>query len=424
MALILQRALYRLLLLLALPVIPLRLLLRGAKERGYVRHVAERFGFMGALPPKSVWIHAVSVGEARAAAPLVERLLARAAPPPLLMTCMTPAGRATLEQLFGDRVTIRYLPYDYGFAVRRFVRYAAPRLGVIMETELWPHLVRACRRARVPMFLVNARLSARSARGYRKLAALTRDTLHGFDAIAAQTQADARRLMELGARDVRVTGNLKFDVNPPAAQAELGATFRARFGSRPVWLVASTREGEERLVLDAFARGPENDALLVLVPRHPQRFDEVATLVRNAGLSLQRRSRDEAVDGATRVWLGDSMGEMFAYYAAADCALIGGSLLRYGGQNLIEACAMGCPVILGPHTENFRQAARDAIAQGAAVRVRDAVAWRDEAERLTHDAARRSARAAAGRAFAAAHRGAAEQVFGMIATRLDAAASD
>ena len=420
MALILQRALYQSLLYLALPVIPLRLLIRGLRERGYWRHLPERFGVSGPLPRDAVWIHAVSVGEARAAAPLVERLLARPAPPPILMTCMTPAGRATLEHLFGARATVRYLPYDYGFAVRRFVRAARPQLGVIMETELWPNLVRACRRAGFPMYLVNARLSARSARGYQRAAALTLATLDGFEAIAAQTQADGRRFMELGARRVKVTGNLKFDVDPPAEQAALGAAFRERMGSRPVWLVASTRDGEERRVLDAFVGLPPGDVLLVLVPRHPQRFDEVAALVKSAGLSLQRRSRGETVHGATQVWLGDSMGEMFAYYAAADCALIGGSLLPYGGQNLIEACAMGCPVIVGPHTENFEQAARDAIAQGAALRVRDAAGWRDAALRLTHDAAARQAMAAAGKAFSTAHRGAADQVFEMLADRLDA----
>lgn len=416
MALFLQRALYQFVIALALPVIPLRLLMRGLKERGYWRHVPERFGWMGALPQHAVWIHAVSVGEARAAAPLVERFLAQSPAPAILMTCMTPAGRATLEQVFGARVTVRYLPYDFGWSVRRFLRQAQPQLGVIMETELWPNLVRASRRAGVALFLVNARLSARSARGYRKFAALTRETLQGFEAIAAQTQADAQRLMELGARHVKVTGNLKFDIDPPAAHSELAAQFRARIGMRPVWLVASTRDGEERRVLDAFAREAPRDALLVLVPRHPQRFDEVAALVKNAGFSLQRRSRNDTVHGATQVWLGDSLGEMFAYYAAADSALIGGSLLPYGGQNLIEACAVGCPVILGPHTENFKQAARDAIAQGAAVRVRDAAAWAATAARLTDDAAERHQMSAAGQAFSTAHRGATDNVFALIAT--------
>lgn len=406
-----QRAFYQLLLWLLLPLIPFRLLGRGFKERGYWHHIAERFGFMGPLPVRPVWLHAVSVGEARAAAPLVEKWLALTPPPPVLMTCMTPAGRATLEHLFGDRVTVRYLPYDLRSAMRRFLRQAQPRLGVIMETELWPHLVQTAQQAGVKLFLVNARLSERSARGYRKLAALTRDTLAGFEFVAAQTQADAERLRDLGARNVSVAGNLKFDIDPPAAQRELGRVFRAKIGDRPLWLVASTREGEERLVLEAFALHAPTEVLLVLVPRHPQRFGEVAALVAGCGLSLQRRSDNDAVRSSTRVWLGDSLGEMFAYYQAADCALIGGSLLPYGGQNLIEACAVGCPVLLGPHTENFKQAAADAIAQGAAVRVKDAGAWVSEAARLMQDSTARRQMGAAGQTFTAAHQGATGRVW-------------
>ena len=414
MTLFLQRALYQLLLWLTLPLIPLRLLMRGFKERGYWRHLPERFGWMGALPRNPVWLHAVSVGEARAAAPLVEKFLAQTPAPPVLMTCMTPAGRATLEQLFGDRVTVRYLPYDLSSATYLFLRQAQPRVGIIMETELWPNLVQVSRVLGVRLFLVNARLSERSARGYRKLAALARATLGGFAAVAAQTEGDAARLTGLGARSVEVSGNLKFDIVPPADQLELGRVFRERIGNRPVWLVASTRDGEERLVLDAFARSAPAEALLVLVPRHPQRFDEVAALAKNGGLSLQRRSGNEPVLDSTRVWLGDSLGEMFAYYAAADCALIGGSLLPYGGQNLIEACAVGCPVILGPHTENFKQAAKDAIAQGAALRVNDAGSWAIEATRLTQDVAARQQMGEAGKAFTAAHKGATERVWALL----------
>ncbi len=412
--LILDASLYRLALLLAVPLVPLRLLLRGFKEHGYWRHLPERLGFMGRLPARPVWLHAVSVGEARAAAPLVDRLLALTPPPPVLMTCMTPAGRATLEQLFGDRVTVRYLPYDLTHLVRRFVRRAQPRLGIIMETELWPNLVRESRRAGVRLHLVNARLSERSARGYGRLPALTRATLGGFAAVAAQTQADADRLAALGARQVQVCGNLKFDIDPPAAMIALGEMFRARIGPRPVWLVASTRDGEERLVLDAFARRAPTDALLALVPRHPQRFDEAAALARQAGLALQRRSDEQPVASSTRVWLGDSLGEMFAYYRAADGALVGGSLLPFGGQNLIEACAVGCPVFLGPHTENFKQAAQDAIAAGAAIRIEDADAWAGAAERLMRDDAARRRMGEAGQAFAAAHKGAAGRVWALL----------
>lgn len=405
-----QRALYQFLLWLALPFIPLRLLLRGLKERGYWQHVGERFGFYGQASKHAVWIHAVSVGEARAAAPLVEKFLAQSLAQTVLMTCMTPAGRATLEQLFGGRVTVRYLPYDFASAIRRFLKQIKPATGVIMETELWPNLVRECGRAGVKLFLVNARMSEKSARGYHKLATLTRETLGGFEAIAAQTQADADRLTELGARKVGVTGNLKFDVDPPAGLLELGRTFRERIGNRPAWLAASTRDGEEKLVLDAFRKSAPENALLMLVPRHPQRFDEVAALAKNLGLDVQRRSENEPVRASTRVWLGDSLGEMFAYYATADSALIGGSLLPYGGQNLIEACAVGCPVILGSHTENFKQAAEDAIAQGAALRVDDAAGWTVQAIRLMQDEFARQRMGEAGKNFAAAHKGAAAKV--------------
>lgn len=411
MTLFLQGLLYQLLLWLALPFIPLRLLARGLKERGYWRNMPERFGCGVARNDHPVWIHAVSVGEARAAAPLVERFLAQGKP--VLVTCMTPAGRATAGQLFGAHAAVRYLPYDHAWAVRRFLRHAKPALGVIMETELWPNLVRESGREGVPLYLVNARLSQKSANGYRRFSALTRAVLQGFVAVAAQTAEDAERLRALGAPNVFVTGNLKFDIEPPQHQLELGGHFRELIGGRPVWLAASTRDGEEKLILQAFRNAPP-DALLALVPRHPQRFDEVAALARGMGMMVQRRSENAPVSSSARVWLGDSLGEMFAYYAAADCALIGGSLLPYGGQNLIEACAVGCPVLVGPHTENFKQVAEEAMAQGAALRVADAAEWAARAGELANDAAARRRMGEAGRNFAAAHKGAAERILRLV----------
>jgi 3-deoxy-D-manno-octulosonic-acid transferase len=412
MALFYQKLVYFLLLWLLLPFIPLRLFLRGLKERGYWRNLPERFGSGGTLTRHPLWVHAVSVGETRAAAPLVERFLAQGKS--VLVTCMTPAGRATAEQLFGGRVEVRYLPYDYAWAVRRFLRRTRPVMGVIMETELWPNLVREAGRAQIPLFLVNARLSQKSAAGYRRFVALTREVLQGFQAVAAQTDDDAARLRDLGAREVVVSGNLKFDIAPPPEQIALAGRFREMAGNRPVWLAASTRDGEEALILHAFRETALQHVLLLLVPRHPQRFDAVAALVRNSGLKLQRRSENAQVEDSTRVWLGDSLGEMFAYYAAADCALIGGSLLPYGGQNLIEACAVGCPVLVGPHTENFKQVAEDAVARGAALRVSDAADWAARAAELMGDETARQRMGEAGRSFSAAHRGAAEKVLQLV----------
>ena len=403
--LILDWTLYRLALLLAAPLIPLRLLWRGRRERGYLEHWSERLG-AARVPVGAIWIHAVSVGEMRAAQPLIEALRAGHPGKPVLLTCMTPTGRATAESLYGSFAHIVYLPYDYAFLVRRFLRRTRPAVGILMETELWPNLIRVAAREQLPLALVNARLSARSARGYARLPALTRASLACVAIVAAQSEADAARLQQLGARNVSVAGNLKFDITPPPAQLERGLAWRASWGTRPVWLAASTREGEEALLLRAFADATPHEALLVLVPRHPQRFDEVAGLVEATGLSCVRRSTETLPDADTRVLLGDSLGELFAYYAACDVAFVGGSLLPLGGQNLIEAASVGRPVLVGPHTFNFEVATQQAIEAGAALRVRDAGECVGEAMRLLGDAPARARMGGAGLAFAAHHRGA------------------
>jgi 3-deoxy-D-manno-octulosonic-acid transferase len=398
--------LYKLLLWLLLPFIPLRLLWRARKQPEYLRHLPERFGFYQARSDKPViWVHAVSVGETRAAAPLVLALLEHYPNHAILLTHMTPTGRAAGEQLFGEKVLRAYLPYDYPFAVRRLLRHFQPRIALFMETELWPNLVLGCRAAGVPAWLINARLSEKSAARYGRFPKLSRKLFGALSGLLAQTEADAVRLRQLGASSVSVTGNLKFDVAPPGQVLAL----RAGFGQRPVLLAASTREGEEALLLDAL-HGCDVPALLfVIVPRHPQRFDEVAALLDQRGLKYQRRSDHKAVAPDTRVLLGDSMGEMFAYYGACDLACIGGSLLPFGGQNLIEACAVGVPVLIGPHTYNFAQATEDAILAGAARRVQDAEELMREAAALLRDADTRARMGAAARAFAQAHRGAAER---------------
>src|SRR5574343_481512 len=352
------------------PLIWLRLAWRARKQTEYLQNLGERYGFYRQTPfNRLIWVHAVSVGETRAAQPLIEGLLALWPEHRILLTGMTPTGRQTGAEVygarFGERVIQVYLPYDYPGAVRRFFAHFNPAFGVLMETEIWPNLLAAAKTAGVPVVLANARLSARSARGYGRFDASVRPAFAALAGVAAQTTGDARRLAELGAPTVDVCGNLKFDVTPDPEKLLLGQRWRAALNGRPVWLAAGTREGEEPLILAAWRQVAPSGALLVLVPRHPQRFAAVADLVREAGLSCVQRSSG-LPQADTAVWLGDSMGEMAAYYALADLAFIGGSLLPLGGQNLIEAAACGCPVLIGPHTFNFLHATEDAIAAGAA----------------------------------------------------------
>jgi len=409
------RAGYRLLLWLAFPWILVLLWWRGRDEPGYRRNVAERFGFYGDAPSRPVlWLHAVSLGETRAAEPLVRALLARHPECELLVTQMTATGRAAARALFGDGVRLAYLPYDYPSAVRRFLRHYRPRAGLLMETEVWFNLVRECRSAGVPLLLVNARMSEKSARAYGAFAPLARLAFAALRAVAAQTAEDAARLRALGARTVEVTGNLKFDAVPASGAKALASELRARFGERRVLLAASTREGEEELLLDALERHSLGDALTVIVPRHPTRFDEVAAMLARRRLAAVRRSAGAAVPADCRYVLGDSMGEMAAYYQACDVAYVGGSLLPYGGQNLIEACALGVPVLIGPHTYNFAQAAEAAVAAGAALRVASADEAVTRSRALLQDPDRRRRMAEAGVRFCLAHRGATERTVELV----------
>ena len=415
------RLTYSFVLYLLTPLIWLRLLWRARRQPEYLQRLGERYGFYGKRPPGPLlWVHAVSVGETRAAQPLVEALQRRWPAHRILLTGMTPTGRQAAREVYGDRVVQAYLPYDYPGAVDRFLRHFSPEFGVLMETEVWPNLLAAARRRDVPMMLANARLSARSARGYGRIGALARPAFASLAGVAAQTADDAARLAELGVAPVEVCGNLKFDVQPPADKLALGRQWRAALGERPVWLAASTREGEEELVLQAW-RSVAPEALLVLVPRHPQRFAEVAALLGARGIEFARRS--EGLPGpASRVWLGDSMGEMAAYYALADLAFVGGSLLPLGGQNLIEAAACGCPVLVGPHTFNFLQATEDAIAAGAAQRVDSPAALSATVNRLFGSKTELTAMRQAAEAFAGAHQGATGRILALIARWSDRAA--
>jgi 3-deoxy-D-manno-octulosonic-acid transferase len=412
------RLLYSLLFYLATPLIWLRLLWRARKQPEYLQHLGERYGFYPRAPQGPlIWLHAVSVGETRAAAPLIEALLHAYPDHALLLTHMTPTGRETGAEYVAKhsgRLLQAYLPYDLPDACGRFLGHFQPRFGLLMETELWPNLIAAARMRKIPLALINARLSARSQRGYTRLRGLIHPALAALSAVAAQTLADAERLTSLGARDVKVCGNLKFDVTLPSEKLALGTAWKESLSGRPVWLAASTREGEETLILDALKKANIPGLLLVLVPRHPQRFDKVAALLDERGLSFCRRSEGAMPTSETQIWLGDSMGEMAAYFAVADLALIGGSLLPFGGQNLIEAAACACPVLVGPHSFNFAQASEDAIACGAALRIADA----DEAactakELLGNKETLQSMRNAALN-FSQAHRGATERTIALI----------
>jgi 3-deoxy-D-manno-octulosonic-acid transferase len=403
------RRLYTVMLWLALPFALARLWWRGLREPGYRRNVGERLGRFSERPARRViWVHAVSVGETRAASPLVRALQRRYPDHAVLLTCMTAAGRDTVKQLYGDSVLCAYLPYDLPGAMRRFLKHFRPALGVMMETEVWPNMLAACRARGVPVMLANARMSRQSARGYRRFAALTQPAFESFASVCAQDRVAARRLRALGAGRIVVCGNLKFDVQPDAAKVEEGRALMAALRGRHVLLFASTREGEEKMLLDAL--GDKDDGtLIVIVPRHQKRFQAVAELLAARGLKVARRSLGEAPHAGRRVLLGDTMGEMAFYYALATVAIIGGSLRPLGGQNLIEACAAGVPVIVGPYMFNFADATRLAVEAGAAVQVANAAEAVRTARDLLVSADRRAAMALAGMRMCAAHRGATER---------------
>lgn len=421
--------LYSLMWWLAMPLVLGRLWWRGRQEGGYRQHWNERLAIYRPRAandePHTIWLHAVSVGETRAAEPLVDALLKQYPRSRIVMTHMTPTGRATGKQLFGKhgaRLAQAYLPYDTMTMVRRFIRHFEPRICILMETEVWPTLIAECGKAGVPVVLANARLSERSLRKARKLGKLIADAARGITLVAAQTDADAERVRSLGVPRVAVTGSIKFDVVVPAAALATGAALRAQIGGRPVLLCASTREGEEELILDAFKSALAGtlpaDTLLLLVPRHPQRFDAVEQMAVARGLPLQRRSAltqpGASVAAGTRVLLGDSMGEMFAYYAACDLAFIGGSLQPLGGQNLIEAAALGKPVLIGEHTFNFALVTEQAVEAGGAARIASADDLMQQAAALLRDGGARTAMGRSAQAFANQHRGATARTLALL----------
>jgi len=411
-----------------LPVVLLRLWRRGSREPGYRQHIAERLGFYDQFAhqptPPIIWVHAVSVGETRAAQPLIEALLSAYPQHTVLLTHITATGRATGQQLFSSRSRViqSYFPYDTGWMCARFLRYFRPQICILMETEVWPNMLHQCRRHHIPVLLANARLSARSLRRGCRFGALLREAAASIDCVAAQSERDAKRLRLAGARRVHVTGNIKFDVAAPASMTALGRQWRMQSGARPVLLCASTREGEEELILHALSRIERRDFLTIIVPRHPQRFDAVAAMIDARGFAMQRRSHgmQAGIATATDIVLGDSMGEMFAYYATCDVAFIGGSLLPLGGQNPIEACLLGKPVLTGSHTFNFQVICDAAVAAQAALRVTDATQMLHQAQSLFHDHDRHAAMSRHAAAFAQQHQGATAHTMALIASMLHA----
>lgn len=382
-----------------------RLWWKGRLNPAYREHWRERLALAPPTGPFDVWIHAVSVGEARAMMPLANTFLAQ--DKRLLVTCTTPTGRATIASLLGDKAHIVYMPFDAPDEVERFLRGTRPALGLLIETELWPGVCDAARRVGVPLWLVNARLSERSAAGYAKGRGLTRAMLACLAGVCTQTQEHAGRFKALGAANVHVTGNMKFDLDVPAAAHVAADALAAHLtAGRAFWVAGSTREGEEVLLLDALkTHALRAHAVSVIVPRHPERWVASFDAAVERGFRVARRS-DATIPADTEVIIGDSMGEMLAYYGRAAAVVMGGTLGGAGGQNLIEPCAMGVPVVLGPSVFNFQQAADEAVAAGAAVRVAHADGALDAVQHWMNDTAKRDAASANATAFVAAHRGA------------------
>lgn len=410
------RFVYRLLWLIALPFALIRLWRKGRKNPGYRQHWRERLALTLPIGPFDVWIHAVSVGEARAMMPLVDALML--VKPRLLVTCTTPTGRATAASLLGDlgaRATVAYLPFDAPWLMAEFLRVAKPKLGLLIETELWPGVCDAAKRAGVPLWLVNARMSVHSAKGYSRGGALTRDMLDCLSGIAAQSEDHATRFRRLGAGRVTVTGNMKFDLALPDESGQRAEALAAHVtGGRAMWVAGSTREGEETSLLDALVNHPLRErAVAVIVPRHPERWDSTFDEASVRGLRVARRS-DAQVPDDTEVIVGDSMGEMLAYCGKARAVVMGGTLAGTGGQNLIEPCAMGVPVVLGPSVFNFQQAADEAVAAGAAVAVPHADAALDAVLKWVEDPSARDVAGEKATAFVATHRGATQRTMTLL----------
>ncbi|TBR36326.1 MULTISPECIES: lipid IV(A) 3-deoxy-D-manno-octulosonic acid transferase [Dyella] len=419
-----MRYLYTLAMYLVTPIIVLRLLARGVRYRDYHRRWRERFGFYD-LPPVrgSIWVHAVSVGEVNAAEPLIKALREEYTNAPLVVTTVTPTGSERVRQLFGNSVSHVYLPYDLPFAVSRFMKRVRPRLAIIVETEIWPNLYFACKKRGIPLMIVNARLSERSLRGYRPMQGLVRSALSCVRQIAAQSRTDAARYRSLGMDPSRilVSGNLKFDMPVPYDAVPAGDALRQQWGRlRPVWIAGSTHEGEELAILEAHLEVLKRlpDALLLIAPRHPERFKMVENSVRSLGFSTATRSTDRVPTAAHQVFVIDAMGELMQFYAAADLAFVGGSLVPIGGHNVLEPAALSKPVLVGPHTFNFEEITLTLIREGAGARVDSSDALGGDVLKLLLDQGRRAQMGTRAKVVFDSERGAVKRVMELIDRQL------
>ncbi len=421
-----MRHLYSALMYLLSPIAFAMVLWRGLRNRGYWAGLSERFGF-GAPPDgvgrRTVWVHAVSLGEVTAAAPLIRALRERHPQVAVVLTTATPTGRARAKALFGDGIAVRFLPYDTPGSMRRFVTRIGPQLAIVMETEVWPNLFHQCRRRGIPVVLASARLSSTSVAWYQRFGGLFRDVFSDNTLVAAQSTEDAERFISIGAPRARtcVIGNVKFDVEIDPAAIEHGLELRSRcWDGRPVWIAGSTHAGEEELVLTAHASLQAHAAgvLLLLVPRHPERFQSVADLVGRRGFRFERRSSANPVRPDSHVLLVDTVGELAALYASVDVAFVGGSLVPVGGHNLLEPAALGVPVITGPYQSSGKEIARLLLQEGAALQVADAAELAAVLRQLFADPARRAAVGDSGRRVVDANRGSVARLFELIAPLL------
>jgi len=424
-----MRWLYTLLLYLISPLVLLRLFLRARKAPAYRHRIAERFGFFTttqklSLRKQGIWVHAVSVGETIAAAPMIRALLEQYPQYSITVTTMTPTGSERVSVLFAKEITNGqifhvYAPYDLPDAVSRFLRRVQPRLLIVVETELWPNMIHGCARRNIPVLLANARLSEKSARGYGRLSAITAPMLREMTKVVAQNAIDGERFVELGLPRQRlvISGSVKFDLVIDDEIKLQGKKLREIFGDRPIWIAASTHEGEDEILLAAHREvlKAHADALLILVPRHPERFNQVANLIEREGLHKQRRSIDESISPQTQVLLGDTMGELLLLFGVADVAFVGGSLVERGGHNMLEPAAWGLPIITGVSDFNFREISELLQAAGALLKFDSAAAIAAGIANLFGDLDQRKKRGAAALAVVANNRGALQKLLAQIA---------